>query len=283
MKKKLGIVDYIIYIVLGLLSITTIYPFINMLAVSLSPMSEVAQARFMIWPKKMTFDAYEYVIKYSNLWGAYRVTLFVTIVGTTINLALTILGGYVLSNKQLPGRGVLNKILVFTMLFSGGTVPLYMVVRSMGLTNTLWAMIIPHAINTYWLILMRNFMIGIPDSLSESARIDGCNEYMILLRIILPLSLPIIATLVLFYGVTRWNEYTSAVLYITRSELKPLQVVIRGMYEQGMDRVTEGEVIPPSSTIRASAVMLSTLPILAVYPFVQKYFVQGAMVGAVKG
>jgi len=174
-------------------------------------------------------------------------------------------------------------MLVFTMLFSGGTVPLYMVVRSLHLVNTVWAMILPHAINTYWLILMRNFMMGIPTSLSESARIDGCNEYMILIRIILPLSLPIIATLTLFYGVTRWNEYNSALLYITRTELKPLQIVIRAMYEQGVDRIEDNSLVPPSNTLRAAAVMLSTLPILCVYPFVQKYFVQGIMVGAVKG
>ena len=282
-KKKLGAIDILIYIILGLLSITTLYPFINMLAVSLSPMSEVAKSTFMFFPKKITFDAYKYVFKYTELFGAYKVTLFVTIVGTIINLALTSLGAYVLSNKQVPGRGFMSKMLVFTMLFSGGTVPLYIVVKSMNLVNTVWAMILPHAINTYWLILMRNFMMGIPTSLSEAARIDGCNEYMIFIRIILPLSLPIIATLTLFYGVARWNDYNSALLYITRTELRPLQIVIRAMYEQGVDRIEDNSSVPPSNTLRAAAVMLSTLPILCVYPFVQKYFVQGIMVGAVKG
>lgn len=281
--KKIGVFDVLNYIILGLLSLTTIYPFINMIAVSLSPMSEVAKGAVLIFPKKVTLEAYEYIIKYSELGSAYKVTLFVTIVGGLINLTLTTLGGYVLANKQIPGRSFLSKMVVFTMLFHGGTIPMYIVVKNLHLTNTVWSMILPHAINTYFMILMRNFMMGIPTSLSESARIDGCNEYMILLRIILPLSMPIIATLTLFYGVSRWNEYTSAILYITRSSLRPLQVVIRAMYEEGIEMMEAGDIAPPSNTVRAAAVVFSTVPILCVYPFVQKYFVQGIMVGSVKG
>lgn len=283
MKRKINVIDIIIYVILAVLSITTLYPFVNMLAISLSPMSEVAKSTFMILPKKITFDAYEYVIKYSELFGAYKITLFITVIGTLINIALTLLGAYVLSNKQVPGRNFMNKMLVFTMLFSGGTIPTYMVVRQLGLVNSVWSLILPQAINAYWLILMRNFMSSIPSSLSEAARIDGCSEYGILFRVILPLSLPITATLVLFYGVYRWNSYQDALLYITRSELRPLQVVIRAMYEEGSKRLDDTNPLPPSNTLRAAAVMLSSLPILCVYPFVQKYFVQGMMVGAVKG
>lgn len=283
MKRKMGVIDIIVYVFLAILSITTLYPFVNLLAISLSPMSEVAKSSFMIWPKEITFDAYEYIIKYSELLGAYKITLFVTVVGTVINIVLTTLGAYVLSNKQVPGRNFMNKMLVFSMLFSGGTIPTFIIVRNLGLINTVWSLIIPNAINAYWLILMRNFMSSIPASLSEAARIDGCSEYRILLKIILPLSLPIIATLVLFYGVAHWNAYQSALLYINRSELRPLQVVIRAMFEDGMDRLDDTRVLPPANTLRAAAVMLSSLPILCVYPVVQKYFVKGLVAGAVKG
>ena len=233
--RKIGIFDIFNMILLFLVSVSTIYPFINMFSISISPIEEVMRSNFIILPKKITFEAYEYVIKYGNLEDAFRVTVFITIVGTLINLVLTCLGAYVLSNKDLPGRNVLTTFVIITMIFHGGLIPTYMVVKSVGVVNTVWALILPNAINTFWLILMRNFFQSIPSSLSESARIDGCSEYRILAIIIIPLSLPIIATISLFYGVMHWNEYYQSVIYINKQELKPLQAIIKTMFEQAID------------------------------------------------
>lgn len=281
-NRKIKIFDIINYSLLLLLSISTIYPFVNMLAISLSPMSEVLQSSFMVVPRKITFEAYDYVLRYGNLGSAYKTTIFITVVGTLINLVLTSLGAYVLSTKDVPGRKVLTTFVVITMIFNGGLIPTYMVVRNLNLVNTVWAMILPNAINTFWMIVMRNFMQEIPVSLRESARLDGCSEYRILLMIIMPLSLPIVATLSLFYGVMHWNEYYNAIIYVSRQNLKPLQVIIKAMYEQSLEIIDDSKLPPAVETVRACTVMLATLPILTVYPFVQKYFVKGMMVGAVK-
>ncbi|WP_248930643.1 carbohydrate ABC transporter permease [Paenibacillus hamazuiensis] len=281
---KPGFTDVVIWLILLLLSLTTLYPFLNVLLVSFANMKDVVeQGGTLLFPKSIHLDSYKYVLRFSGLLDAYRVTIFITVVGTLVNLIMTSLGAYVLSNRELPGRNALMMIVLVSMLFSGGLIPTYLVIRSLHLVDTVWALIVPFAINSWLLILMRNFFQGIPAGLRESARIDGCSELGILVRIILPLSLPIVATLALFYGVGHWNEYINVVIYINDPKLSTLQLILRKMYTFSIDQLDGDSLPPPVETIRAATVMMSTLPIVAVYPFLQKYFVQGLMVGSVKG
>ncbi|RTE10663.1 carbohydrate ABC transporter permease [Paenibacillus whitsoniae] len=282
--SKAGIVDYIIWFLLTLLCLSTLYPFVNVLIVSFADMKDyVQQGGVLLYPRSIHWDSYRYVLRHSGLLDAYGVTIFITIVGTLINLIMTSLGAYVLSTRELPGRNVLMTIIVIAMLFNGGLIPTYLVVRSLHLVDTVWALMVPFAINAWLLILMRNFFQGIPVSLSESARLDGCSELGILVRIMLPLSLPIVATLALFYGVGHWNEYINVVIYINDPKLSTLQLILRKMYTVSIEQIDGDSLPPPVETIRAATVILSALPIIIVYPFLQKYFVQGVMVGSVKG
>ncbi|MDR6552257.1 carbohydrate ABC transporter permease [Paenibacillus qinlingensis] len=279
-----GIVDYIIWFFLVLLCVSTLYPFLNVLIVSFADMKDyVKQGGILLYPRSIHWDSYRYVLRHSGLVDAYGVTIFITVVGTLINLIMTALGAYVLSNRELPGRNVLMTIIVIAMLFNGGLIPTYLVVRSLHMVDSVWALMIPFAINAWLLILMRNFFQGIPVSLSESARLDGCSEVGILVRIMLPLSLPIVATLALFYGVGHWNEYINVIIYINDPKLSTLQLILRKMYTVSIEQLDGDSLPPPVETIRAATVILSALPIIIVYPFLQKYFVQGVMVGSVKG
>jgi putative aldouronate transport system permease protein len=282
--SKPGIVDYVIWCFLALICVSTLYPFVNVLIVSFADMKDfVQQGGLLFYPRSIHLDSYRYVLRYSGLLDAYGVTIFITVVGTLINLIMTSLGAYVLSNKELPGRNVLMGVVLIAMLFNGGLIPTYLVVRSLHLVDTVWALMVPFAINTWLLILMRNFFQGIPVSLRESARLDGCSELGILVRIMLPLSLPIVATLALFYGVGHWNEYINVIIYINDPKLSTLQLILRKMYSFSLEQLDQDSLPPPVETIRAATVMLSALPIIIVYPFLQKYFVQGVMVGSVKG
>lgn len=281
---KPGIADYVIWFFLIFLCLSTLYPFLNVLFVSLANMKDIVQqGGMLLYPRSFHFDSYRYVIRFSGLMDAYGITIFITVVGTTINLVMTSLGAYVLSNRELPGRNFLMSIVLVAMLFNGGLIPTYLVVRSLHLVDTVWALMVPFAINTWLLILMRNFFQGIPASLRESARLDGCSELGILVRIMLPLSMPIVATLALFYGVAHWNEYINVIIYINDPKLSTLQLILRKMYTFSLEQLDGDSLPPPVETIRAATVMLSALPIIIVYPFLQKYFVQGVMVGSVKG
>ncbi|WP_214628247.1 carbohydrate ABC transporter permease [Paenibacillus agaridevorans] len=281
---KSSIVDYVIWFVLVLFSISTLFPFVNVLFVSFANMKDIVESGgVLLFPKSIHLDSYRYVLQYSGLLNAYGVTIFITVVGTIINLIMTALGAYVLSNRDLPGRNAMMTMVLIAMLFSGGLIPTYLVVRSLQLVDTVWALMLPSAISAWLLILMRNFFQGIPAELRESARIDGCSELGILVRIILPLSMPIFATLALFYGVGHWNEYINVVIYINDPDLSTLQLILRKMYTFAIDQLDGDSLPPPVETVRAATIMMSTLPIVMVYPFLQRYFVQGVMVGSVKG
>jgi putative aldouronate transport system permease protein len=201
-------------------------------------------------------------------------------------MILTSFMAYALSRKYLHGRGIFNFIVVFTMLFSGGMIPSFILVQSLGLIDSLWALILPSAISAYNMIIMRNFFQGIPDSLEESAKMDGCSDWGVFFRIILPLSLPSIATISLFYAVSYWNTYQSAILYINDSAKWPIQVLLRQIVivSSGMNAdAASVDVVPPAQSVKMAVIVVATLPMLIAYPFVQKYFVKGAMVGSVKG
>jgi putative aldouronate transport system permease protein len=284
LRNKIGFFDIVNLLFLTVIGIITLYPLLNLFFISISSMAEVSKSgSFMVYPKSINLDGYRYVLKYVGLGDAFKNTVFITVFGTFINLILTAIGAYVLSEKGMPGRNILMGMVLVTMFFGGGLIPTYLVVKSLHMVNTLWSLMLPSAVSTFYLILARNFFQTVPASLKESARIDGASELIILYKIMIPLSMPILATLALFYGVGHWNEYTAAVIYISNSKLEPLQLVIRNMYNISTVNVDPNSLPPPVETVRCAAVVLATVPIICIYPFLQKYFVKGIMVGSVKG
>ncbi|MDR0450516.1 MAG: carbohydrate ABC transporter permease [Treponema sp.] len=265
----------------------TLYPFIFIASASISNASAVTRMEVWLLPKGINFGAYRRVFRETQLWISYRNTIWYVAVGTTVNLIMTTLLAYPLSRRRFQGRRFLMIAITFTMFFSGGMIPSFILVRSLGLINTRWALVIPSAISTYNLIVTRTFFENIPESLHEMATIDGAGEFRIFVRIFLPLSLPILGTLVLFYAVGHWNTYFNAMLYLSRDALYPLQIFLRKILLQyeANDLVLDIQLDRNdiSQTIRYATIMISTLPIICVYPFLQKYFVKGVMIGAIKG
>ena len=284
---KIGWGDYVNLGLIILICITMLYPFLYLLLLSLAPIEQVAQGGFLVVPKYIELESYRYVLRASGIGKAYLVTITVTFCGTLLSLTLTSLGAYVLANRRLPGVEAMNVFLIITMIFNGGMIPTYLVVKSLGMIDTLFAMFIPNAMNTFWLFVMRNFVRSIPDTLFESARLDGCGEFGIFTRIVLPVSGAILASLTLFYGVGFWNQYFIPLMYIDSTPKQPLQVLIRSMYQSTTSMtgsvVMSDTLPPPVESIRAATIILATAPILTVYPFLQKYFTKGIMVGAIKG
>jgi putative aldouronate transport system permease protein len=274
----------IVYAILSILAISVVFPILYVISVSLTPYSEVLKnGGFAIIPTKVNFDTYVTFLQDSIIPRAYKVTMFITIVGTLVNLLITTLMAYPLSKKNMPLRNVILMLVVFTMLFSGGIIPTYLVVKSTGLINSLWAMVIPGTVATFYLLIMKTFFENLPESLDEAAKIDGASEMRILWQIVLPLSMPIMATVGLFYAVGHWNEFFAAIIYISDNAKYPLQVVLRGMLVQSELPEMDFERVVPTESLKMAAVILSTLPILVVYPFIQKYFTQGALLGSIKG
>ncbi len=274
----------LVYAILTLLTLLVVFPLMYVLSVSLTPYSEVVKnGGFAIIPTKINFDTYSTFLKDSTIPKAYQVTIFITVIGTLVNLAVTTLMAYPLSKKNMPFRNVILMLVVFTMLFSGGIIPTYLVVKSTGLINSVWAMIIPGTVATFYLLIMKTFFENLPESLDEAAKIDGASELRILWQIVLPLSMPIMATVGLFYAVGHWNEFFAAIIYISDNSKYPLQVILRGMLTQNDLPEMDFERVVPTESLQMAAVILSTLPILVVYPFIQKYFTQGALLGSIKG
>lgn len=279
----------VIYIILLLTGAITLFPFLDVVFNSLMSSKELVESAKVVIaiPKHPTLENYAYVLSGNSIFRAYGVTIFRTLIGTLLNMIITVLTAYPLSKKFLPGRSMIMQIFFFTMIFSGGMIPTYLVVKSFKLTDTVWAMIIPGLLNVYNMIIMRTFFEGIPEELEEAARIDGCSEWKTLWKIILPVSKPALASISLFYAVWHWNSFFDVVLYITKRELWPLQTLLREvvltMSMAELNANMADVATPPSSSVIAATVMVSTLPILIVYPFLQKYFVKGVMIGAVKG
>ncbi|RAU94705.1 carbohydrate ABC transporter permease [Paenibacillus sp. YN15] len=277
------------YAVLALLAVACLFPFYYVIVISMSPESEVVRKGIVLFPDTVTWNAYREMFRESYaLDQAYKVTLFRTIVGTALNLLITFMTAYPLSKKMLPGRSVFMFYIVFTMLFSGGMIPTYLVVQSLGLTNTIWALIVPGLVGAFNVIIMKSFFEQLPPEIEESAKVDGAGELQTMARIVFPLTMPVMATVGLFYMVFHWNSYFDGVLYISKPELNPLQVVLRtillSVQQQNAEINQYGDDrLVSSHAIKMAAVVLTTVPILLVYPFIQKYFTKGAMLGAVKG
>ncbi|GBG08410.1 sugar ABC transporter permease [Paenibacillus agaridevorans] len=281
--------DSINYLVLAGLMLLTIYPILYVFLASVSEPSEILSHSGLLWkPLGFTLLAYQKVFENPMILTGYINTITYVVVGLGINLLLTSLGAYGLSRRQLKYRKQITLFIIFTMFFSGGLIPFYLVVKGIGLNNTLWALVLPAAVSTFNLMIMRTSFEAIPASLEESARIDGANDVVILFRIILPLSLPVIAVMTLYYGVSHWNSWFNAMIFLADRSQYPLQLILREILIQndtsamtaGLD---VGQTNIVGETIKYATIMVATVPILLVYPFLQKYFVKGALVGAVKG
>lgn len=276
-------------LLMTLLIIVTLYPVMYVLFVSFSePMAYMRNSnRFLLGPVGFSLKSYQFVFKYGTIWTGYLNTIFIVVVGTSINMVLTIAAAYVLSRRQLGARKFLTIAIMFTRYFSGGMIPSFLIVRNLGLMNNLWALILPVAVNTFNLVIMRTAFDGVPESMEESAKLDGANQLTILVKIMVPLVVPTIAVLVLYYGVYHWNSWFNAMLYIHKREKYPLQMILRELIIENSSAndvgLTGDDDAFLSETIKYSTIVISTIPILLLYPFLQKYFVKGVMVGAVKG
>ena len=290
-RVKNKAIDIVIYVFITLVSLTCLLPFIHVVSKSISEERFVVTKQVFLIPKGLTFDAYLKVFADASIMQSLYVTVIMTVLFTVLGMFLTICAAYPLSRKNLNGRKVINFIFIFTMYFAGGMIPDYLLMNSLGMLEKMTSLVLPLAFSAYNLVIMKNSLeSSIPDSLVESALIDGASHYTILRRLVLPLSKPIIATLSLFYAVGRWNTYSDAMFYIKQNKaLRPLQLKLYyliisatesfqgSINDTGMTRYTDPEIL------KAACIVFATLPIIVVYPFLQKYFVQGTMIGAVKG
>ena len=276
-------------IILSLLSLAMIYPFWDIIRVSFSSPAEAAMLKISFWPKEPTMDAYRQVMANEYIWQGYGNTLVRLLIGMPIQLVLMILTAYPLSKKYLPARSFFTMVIVFTMFFAGGLIPSYLNIRNLGIDNTIWALVLPGAIPTFNMLILRNNFMAIPEDLEESAKLDGASAVRILFSIILPVSLPILMTVALWGLVGHWNAWFDCLIYIRNPEKYVLQAVLRKIIidsapQFGDLSIMNGEDTKPSAeVVKAATIMVSTIPILVVYPFVQKYFVKGVMVGSLKG
>ena len=287
--------DKIFNVINGLLIavvlIMIIYPLWFVIIASVSDPAKVLGGQVILMPRKFTLEGYRMVFRDPMIMTGYRNTLFYTVTGTAINLVMTILAAYPLSRKDWVGRGFFMGVLMFTMFFSGGIIPTYLMMNSLGMINTVWAMILPGAVSVYNTIIMRTFFVNsIPPELQEAAQVDGCSNTRLLLQIVLPLSKQILAVMVLFYGVAHWNAFFNALIYLTESKRYPLQLVLRSILIQNTasqdmlgDLDTMGSRVMMAETIKYALIIVSTLPMMILYPFLHRFFEKGVMVGAVKG
>jgi putative aldouronate transport system permease protein len=274
-------------VVLLVIVFVTFYPFLNMVAQSFSSEGNINAGKVNLIPLGFNLETYKVVMADSMFWTNYKNTVIYTVVATAISIVLTTFFAYAISKRRLKGRNLFIGIAVFTMFFNGGIIPNYVLITSLGMKNTLWAIVLPNAISVFNLLIMKSFFENMPEELEEAAAIDGLNTYGILLRIVLPLSKAVLATMILFYAVVNWNSWFSAFLYLDKKELFPVTIFLRnliaGATSEGTSFGGSAENLTQiASNVKAVAMVLSVVPILCIYPFVQKYFVTGVMLGSVK-
>ncbi|MGN7356916.1 carbohydrate ABC transporter permease [Paenibacillus sp. SAF-054] len=283
--------NVMIYVVLSVITLIVLYPLVFVLSASFSDPQTVLRGEMLLWPKGVNLNSYAKIFQNHDILTGYSNTLLYTSIGTLINLVMTILGAYPLSRKDFVGRNAIMAIFVFTMFFGGGLIPTYLLIKDLGMLNNFWVMIIPNAVSIYNIIIMRTFFQqSIPYELQEAATIDGCTNIQILSRIILPLSMPIIAVMILFYAVSHWNAFFNALLYLSDKNKFPLQLILREILIQGQtsDMVkmsTESAIKQQREVegIKYAVLVVANIPVLILYPFLQRYFVKGVMIGAIKG
>ncbi|KZS47251.1 sugar ABC transporter permease [Paenibacillus glucanolyticus] len=264
------------------LIIVMAYPMVYVFSASISNNALVASGAVLLWPKKITLVAYEQLVYNPDLWVSYWNTIRYTFVQTVLTLIVTSAMAYPLAKRWLPGRRVILLLAAFTLLFSGGMIPTFLIVQKLGMLDTIWAIVLPSLISTWYLFIMRTFFEALPEELEDAAAIDGCGSLQILVRIVLPLSVPVMVTIGLFTAVNQWNSFFSALIYLNDRDMYPLQIMMRNILIAGTNVQGEGD-LTHLETLKYAMIMIGTLPILCVYPFIQKYFVQGTMIGGIKG
>ena len=288
------VVDWVASLLGGIVLVLTLYPLIYVLSASFSDPVSVTTGKVTLLPVQPTLDGYATIFQYGPIWLGYRNTLFYTIVGTLINMAVTLPCAYALSRRDFVGRNVLSIFFAFTMFFSGGLIPTYLVVKQLKMLNTVWALLLPTAMSVWNMIIARTyFQNSIPAGLEEAATIDGCSNLKLFFQIILPLSQPIIAVLILYYAVGHWNEYFNALIYLNDQDIYPLQLILRNilLLDQMFDMMDSDpearqemmRLLQMKESMKFGIIVLSTLPVMVLYPFLQKFFVKGVMIGAIKG
>ncbi len=294
-KQRVSTFDVINYVGLTLFCLSILYPFVYLINMSLSTSEGLYNRDFalFLWPEGFTLEAYRKFLSMSYVYSGYQVTVFRTVVGTALSLIVMSAASYALSKKYLPHLNVYTTIFIFTIFFSGGLIPGYLLMRNLGLLDNIWILVLGPMVNAFYLLLIRNFFMSIPEELEESARLDGAGDIRIFTQIIIPLSLPAIATIGLWQAVGHWNAWFDSLIYINSMDKHVISVHIRrlvieqnaAMNDQLISSLgsVQKKDLPAPESIRAAAIMITIIPILCVYPFIQKYFVQGVMVGAVKG
>ena len=290
--EKKELLDIILLVFLMAFTILIVFPFYNVVVVSFTSTKEYFEKAIVLFPTKPTLDAYRMLFRDGRIFVGYRTTLLILVLGLPVNMFLTTCMSYGLSRRQVPGKKIILMLVLFTMLFHGGFIALYLVMMTLNLTNTIWSVILAYGINTFYLIIMRSYFLSLPEALIESAKLDGAGEWRIMLKIILPLSKPIIATIALFYSVDRWNEWFNAMLFIRKPSMVPLQLVLRNIVIESIlmsEASTEGagaalelerQIFPMG--VKMGAVLVTMLPVMCIFPFLQKHFVKGVMIGAIK-
>ena len=278
-----------VYAIMIVLSAIFLYPVIYAISSSFSGAEALLHQEVWLWPVDVTLKSYQLVFEHEYVLPSYGNTILYTVLGTTYSVLLTILGGYPLSRSYLPFRDFFMLIIAFTMLFGGGLIPTFLVVRDLKLINTLWALVFPCAVTPFNLILLRTSMQGIPDAIEESAKIDGANDWIILVRIILPMCMASVMTVVLLYFVAKWNDWFNALIYLNDREKYPLQLILRDILVSNDDKTLNQQMLREAKNsvsslgFKCAIMVIAMAPLLVVYPFIQRYFVKGVMVGAVKG
>lgn len=287
-RKRFDAVDVLVVTLLTLWMLLIIIPFVNAIAISFATQKEYVDNPLMLFPSEPTLKNYELLFNDYRIWTGFRTSFLIVLIGVPANMLLTTVLAYGTSRGDYPGKKIIIGGILFTMLFNGGIIPLYLQMKEFHLTNTLWSVVLAGAVNVFYFVIMRNYFQSLPESLIESARLDGAGEWRVLGHIILPLSKPIIATLTLFYLVDRWNEWYNALIFIRDTEMQPLQLVLRSIVMESsiVNNVTSAAAMEQMQNfdmgVKMAAVIVTILPVMCVYPFLQKHFAQGVMVGAVK-
>ncbi|OXM83595.1 carbohydrate ABC transporter permease [Paenibacillus rigui] len=286
-RKKLELFDYVNYTLLAVISLICIFPFLYVFSVSFTDPKAYVPLQFYIVPEQWSLSAYKYILSTNSFLHALKSTVFITIAGTALNLVVSFTLAYALTKKTMPGRGWMLSAVIFTLVFHAGIVPGYLLVKQLGLLNSYGALIWPALTNAWSLIVIKSFLESLPPELEDSARIDGCSDLGVFLRIVIPLSLPAVAAFTLFFAVSHWNTYFNALIYISDSKKWTLQVLVKTLVIDsdsiGVGQSGGDDRLVPQETIRMASIMLAMAPILIVYPFLQKHFAKGVMLGSVKG
>lgn len=290
MKVSLSerVFNVIVYTILVLVFLIVFFPLMYVVSSSFASAKELAENRFLIIPKKPTLEVYQYIFSTNTFLRSMVVTIGITVVGTVVNLIMTCLMAYPLSRRNLPGRKWIMLAVTFTLVFTGGMIPSYLVVNGLGLIDSYWSLILPGAISSFNLVLVKNFFQEIPESLIDAAQIDGSSEMNTLVKIVLPLSKPALATFTMFYAVGHWNQFMQPLLYINDSRKWPIQILLRQIVLMSQSGVGDDDAMPPGfilpvKSLKMACIVVSTMPIIMAYPFMQKYFDKGVMAGSIKG